>query len=99
MKFSEMNMLNEDYVYTLKITIYKTLLHNHSNPPLGVSPKWPFVAESPDSFFSFFKTLWREALPDTEMETETTLGFLYNNRAAESIAVIVTLVIMEANLE
>lgn len=57
------------------------------------------VAESPDSFCSFFKTLWREALPGSEMGTEATLGFLYNNRAAESIAAMVTLDIMKANLE
>lgn len=57
------------------------------------------VAKSPDSFFSFFKTLWREALPGSEMETEAALGFQYNNRAAESIAVIVTLDIMKVNLE
>lgn len=34
--------LKEGYVYTLKVTIYTTLLHNHSKgplPQLGVSPR------------------------------------------------------------
>lgn len=94
-----MNTNEKKIVSILSKFIIYNLIYSHSKlPTIGVSSKWLFVAESPDSAFSFF--IWRGHLPDSERETETTLGFLYNNdRAADSIALIVRLDIIKMNSE